>query len=100
MNNLNVQHYTNEHSYKVTQITENIEKQMVIAKVTNYGNKAEENIGHFKLKRGRELNHDDVVVDDEDIQNKVVFVRDVDWISDEMKDAVCKLIEQLKVGVK
>lgn len=95
MNKLNVQHYTNEHQDRVTQMTETIDKQTVIAKTTHITHQGSEHIGYVKLKRGRDYCCEFYVDQVEDIDIKIKEVNDISWIEEQMKQELSKLIGEM-----
>ncbi|WP_027963310.1 hypothetical protein [Halalkalibacillus halophilus] len=100
MNNLNVQHYTNEHQYKVTQMTENIEKQTALVQVTDFENKDSENLGFVKIKRGKELKYEDYIKDQSDIEEKSQEINELEWINDKMKNEIQMIIKKIGTNKK
>ncbi|MFD2637305.1 hypothetical protein [Piscibacillus salipiscarius] len=95
MNKLNVQHYTNEYNDRVTQMTETIDKQTVVAKTTHIVNQDAEHIGFVKLKRGREYSLEFFVDQPEDIDAKINDLNDITWIEEQMKLELTRLIREM-----
>ncbi|TFB24045.1 hypothetical protein E3U55_04330 [Filobacillus milosensis] len=85
----------NEHNFKVTQLTETIDKQTVLVKSTNFGNPKSDKLGHVRIKRGREQSEEFEIIDSNDINAKVEFVNDMNWIADKMKNELISLIQQM-----
>ncbi|SEQ75293.1 hypothetical protein [Piscibacillus halophilus] len=95
MNKLNIQHYTNEDHDRVTQMTEMIDKQTVIAKSTHIKHKKCQHIGFVKLKRGREYDHEFYVDHKGDIDLKIDELNRIPWIEQQMKEELGKLIREM-----